>query len=126
MKYLIDTNILLWFFYDDEKLPSLFKTLIEDESNQIFISIASIWEISIKNSIGKLELGKSFDEIFPSYLDIYSFDVLPVKIEHLQKLNNLPFHHNDPFDRIIISQVFSEKLDFLFTDEIFKKYYSDF
>lgn len=122
MSYLIDTNILLWFFADDKNLPFAFKKIIEDENNSILVSIASLWEICIKNSIGKLDLGKPYKEIFPEYLEIYSFQLLPLKPLHFNTLSDLEYHHNDPFDRIIVSQAISEGLEFLFTDKIYNKY----
>ncbi|MCB1191409.1 MAG: type II toxin-antitoxin system VapC family toxin [Leptospiraceae bacterium] len=122
MNYLIDTNILIWFFNNDPQLPTSFKSIIEDETNVIYVSVASIWEICIKNSIGKLDLSKPFEEIFPDYLERHSFEILQINVFHLQKLNKLQFYHNDPFDRIIVSQVLTENVEFLYTDEFLKKY----
>jgi len=110
---IIDTHVLLWWLSDDPLLPANFKKIIENTDNICFISAASIWEISIKSSIGKLEIpGK--------YLDILreqGFHDLPVYWEHADKAGTLPFHHRDPFDRLIIAQAMIEELTILTTDK---------
>ncbi len=121
MKYLIDTHIFIWFV---ENLPSLrqsIKTLIEDENNQIFISIASLWEISIKTSINKLQINRRFDEII-DVLNDNSIEILPITFAHTVESNRLPFHHRDPFDRMIVAQAIVEKIDFISADAIFDDY----
>jgi len=115
---IIDTHVLLWWLADDPLLPDSFREIIGNTDNICFISSASIWEISIKSSIGKLEIpGK--------YLDILrdqGFHDLPVYWEHADKAGTLPFHHRDPFDRLIISQAIIEELTILTTDKMIPHY----
>ena len=119
--YLLDSHTLLWYFAGDELLPNAAKIAISDPSNIIVVSMASLWEIAIKHSIGKLELPRPFDD-FEASIYIEGFDVLPIGMEDLKKLITLPFHHGDPFDRLIIAQ--SLLLDFpvIGRDEVFDAY----
>ena len=122
MRYLIDTNLLLWFIEDNPKLPNQVFDILSDGKSEIFISILSLWEISIKYSLGKLKLPRSLDEIFSEISDEDYFHIIPVKQSHLLKQATLPFYHRDPFDRLIFAQAKIEKLKFLYTDDIFDKY----
>ena len=122
MKYLIDTNILLMFILDDDRLNSLHRDIIISDENRIFTSIASFWEIGIKHSLGKLELSISLAELFDIIEYKTGIETIPVKKEHILKLANLPFFHRDPFDRLIYVQSITEELEFLYTDAIFDKY----
>lgn len=97
------------------------KKLIADSENECFLSIASIWEIAIKTSLGKLELQSDFDKITDFLFD-NDIEILPVQFEHLQTLLKLEYYHRDPFDRVIISQGIAENLVILSKDEIFDKY----
>lgn len=121
MKYLIDTHIFIWFIQNSPKLNSQTRRLIETTNNQILISIASLWEISIKNSIGKLNLTKGF-EAMTDYLKDNSIEILPIDFAHTVENNRLPFHHRDPFDRIIVAQAIVENLDFISADAVFDDY----
>jgi PIN domain nuclease of toxin-antitoxin system len=121
MKYLIDTHIFLWFVESSVKLSQKAKSIIEDKKSEIFISIASLWEISIKTSIGKLQIKGTFDSI-ESDLQDNSIEILPVTFAHTVENNQLPFHHRDPFDRIIVSQAIIENMDFISSDDIFDEY----
>ena len=102
MKYLIDTHIFIWFVENLPNLSQSIKNLIEDENNEIFISIASLWEISIKTSINKLQLNRKYEEILDVLKD-NSIEILPIDFAHTVENNHLPFYHRDPFDRIIIA-----------------------
>jgi len=124
MKYLIDTHIFIWFVENLPNLSQSIKNLIEDENNEIFISIASLWEISIKTSINKLQLNRKYEEILDVLKD-NSIEILPINFSHTVENNKLPFHHRDPFDRIIVSQAIVENLDFISADEIFDDYLKD-
>lgn len=123
MRYLLDTHTFIWF---TENNPSLGKTagrLIKDKNNEVFISIASLWEIAIKTSLRKLSIIAPYDSIFDdlSRLDI---ELVPIRFEHTALVNKLPFHHKDPFDRMIASQAICENLDLLSCDDKFDKYLS--
>lgn len=121
MKYLLDAHTLIWFLNGDTKLPVEVKTIIEDGKNNCFVSIASLWEIAIKHSSGKLDLNMPFHEI-NKLIDFSNIELLPVNFEHLLVLNNMPLHHNDPFDRIIISQSIHEQITILTKDRLFQIY----
>lgn len=120
MKYLIDTNIFLWSLNGDKKLKGEIKEIIENSKNQIFVSIASAWEISIKNRAGKLPLKITLSKCF----EILDFEILDINLNHTLEFNRLPLHknHKDPFDRILISQARVENLTFITTDEKIWKY----
>ncbi len=98
------------------------RSLIEDASNEKFVSIISIWETAIKVSIGKMSLSAPFDVLFPHQLQINGFELLPVKIEHTSVVTTLPFHHRDPFDRLLIAQAIEEKMTLVSVDGIFDDY----
>jgi len=121
MNYLIDTHAIIWFITDDGKLPVKTKELIENKENQCFASLASFWEIGIKNSIGRLELNSSLENIF-EIIENSGFQVLPITTQHILKNSSLDFHHQDPFDRILIAQAFVEHLTIISRDNQFKNY----
>ncbi len=121
MKYLIDTHIFIWFIQNSPNLSQTARSLIEDSNNEIIISIASLWEISIKNSIGKLHLTKGF-RAMTDYLNDNSIEILPIKFLHTVENNKLPFHHRDPFDRIIVAQAIVENIYFISVDAVFDDY----
>ena len=121
MQYLIDTHTFLWFVANAKELSKVAKRLIEDPANDIFISIASLWEISIKNSLGKLAINGKYESVADDLTD-NSIEILPINFAHTVQQNCLPFHHRDPFDRIIISQAIVENVDFISADIIFDDY----
>ena len=121
MELLLDTHALIWFLNGDKQLPEKSIKLINNLNFRCHVSIASIWEIAIKLSLKKLELNDKFEEISKNMRQ-YEIELLPITFEHIQKLLTLKFHHNDPFDRIIISQGLVEKLTIVTKDENFPKY----
>jgi PIN domain nuclease of toxin-antitoxin system len=124
MKYLIDTHVFIWFVENSPKLPQSIKDLIEAENSDILISIASLWEISIKNSTGKLPLNRKFEETI-NVLNENLIEILPILFAHTVEHNQLPFHHRDPFDRIIIAQAIVENINFISGDAAFDDYLTD-
>jgi PIN domain nuclease of toxin-antitoxin system len=122
MKYLIDTHIFIWFMDGNPSFSPVAKNIILDKSNEIFISIASLWEISIKSSIGKLPMSKKYDEI-SSVLYDNLIEILPITFAHTVENNQLPFYHRDPFDRIIAAQAIVENIDFISADAAFDDYF---
>lgn len=118
MKYLLDTNIFLWWLDDDKKLKPTYRQLIGEKDNVIYISIATAWEISIKHKIGKLHLKTSLQTCFKKY----NFEILQITLDHIFMLHTLPLYHRDPFDRILIAQAKVEKLTVLTADPKFTKY----
>ena len=121
MKLLLDTQAFIWFVENDKNLPFHLKNVIEQPQNTIIISIASLWEMTIKISIGKLKLNFSLEEMFEQI--VYNgFTLLPILPKHLIQLSILPMHHNDPFDRLIIAQSKSENISVVSSDEKFNEY----
>jgi PIN domain nuclease of toxin-antitoxin system len=124
MNYLLDTNIFLWFIHGDRALPLKFKEYIEDKENDIFISQASLWEIAIKFSIGKLKLKRPFQDLIPGVLKENDFSVLLINTSHIIRVAELPLIHRDPFDRMIFSQSSVERIELIYTDPVFNQYIS--
>ena len=122
MKILLDTHTFIWFVTDSSRLSTTAKALIEDEYNEKLLSIASIWEMGIKHSIGKLTFELPFMTFIESQLQQNSMEILNIRIEHLDVVANLPLHHRDPFDRLIISQAIVEQLPIVGVDKAFDSY----
>ncbi|MEX0966538.1 MAG: type II toxin-antitoxin system VapC family toxin [Bacteroidia bacterium] len=110
MKNLLDTHTLIWFLEDDPHLSSSAINAIEHADAINYVSIGSIWEISIKVSIGKLDLHQPFEEI-ERLINVNGFIILPISFQHLLQLQQLPFHHRDPFDRLLIAQCRAERMN---------------
>ncbi|MEZ4961554.1 MAG: type II toxin-antitoxin system VapC family toxin [Saprospiraceae bacterium] len=121
MQILLDTHTMLWFINGDKQLPANVRELIEDIDNQCFVSIASLWEITIKHSQQKLELDMDFDEMY-TLLSDNDIEIMPITFNHLRTLLPLPYHHRDPFDRMIIAQGISERIKIATKDEFFVSY----
>ncbi len=121
MDILLDTHSLIWFSEGNTELTEKTITYIKSLNNNIYVSIASLWEIAIKLNIGKLFLTKPFDK-FIQELELYNFEILPIKTNHLIKYSKLQIIHRDPFDRIIISQALFEDLPIISKDKIFDSY----
>ena len=122
MKYLLNTHTVLWFLKGDKKLSDKARRLIDSPRNSKFLSIVSLWEIAVKVSLGKLVLDKSFERLFPEQLYFNRIEVLDITVDSLIKLTTLPFHHRDPFDRLIIAQALVEELPIIGTDAAFDAY----
>jgi PIN domain nuclease of toxin-antitoxin system len=122
MKLLLDTHVFLWFIMGSALLSAETRALIEDEKNRKFISVASLWEIAIKSSIGKLSLSAPFDQLIPQQLSLNGFELLPIEVFHLAAVTTLPFHHRDPFDRLLIAQALAENMPIVSSDPAFNTY----
>jgi PIN domain nuclease of toxin-antitoxin system len=121
MNYLIDTHILLWYMVGDKRISNDTQNKIENKSNTIYLSNASLWEIAVKVSIGKLKLKGSLTDL-KDYLIDKGFKLLEFDYDDLETLLTLPFHHQDPFDRLIIAQVKTKALEIITNDPQIKKY----
>lgn len=121
MSYLLDTHTFIWFINGDLSLPKKVINEIKNPKNQCFISIASIWEIAIKTKLNKLSLLSQFDNII-EFLDENQIEILPITFNHIVTLNELEFHHRDPFDRILLAQAITEGLTILSKDKNFTLY----
>jgi PIN domain nuclease of toxin-antitoxin system len=121
MRILLDTHAFLWFINDDPQLSLAAKALMESDVN-LLLSVASLWEISIKVGIGKLSLPQSFNPFISEQLETNEIDILPIQLQHLNPLTTLPLHHRDPFDRLLISQSLVEGITILSADRVFDLY----
>ncbi|MET7256858.1 type II toxin-antitoxin system VapC family toxin [Dyadobacter fermentans] len=123
MRYLLDTHTFIWFIEGNPLLGNTARTLIENNGNEIHISIVSLWEIAIKTSIKKLPNPTPFGVLWDELVKL-EIHLLPIKFEHAEFVSQLPFHHKDPFDRMIVAQAVYENLDLLSCDDKFDKYLS--
>ncbi len=122
MRILLDTVGFLWFIGGSKRLSLTAREIIEDFDNELTMSVASLWEIAIKVSIGKLELIRPFDLLIPEKIDENEIEILQIDLQHLSEMMQLPLHHRDPFDRVIIAQGICEKLPIITCDEAFGFY----
>lgn len=122
MQFLLDTHALIWFFSGDIKLSDTARVLIEDIDNIKYISLASVWEMSIKQSKGKLTLSLPLDDYIQEKIRLEDFQLLNIKLSHLKVISQLPFHHNDPFDRLLIAQAIVENISIISQDSMFNSY----
>lgn len=118
MRLLLDTHILLWWLNDSPELSQRGRGLIAEPSNVIVVSAASIWEIRIKEGLGKLALPRKFQQV----LEQQPFERLAITTEHAHGLRGLPPHHRDPFDRMLIVQARCEALTLLTADTVVRSY----
>ena len=122
MKILLDTQCWLWWIAAPEKLSQSARRRIADKRNTVYLSAASSWEIAIKYSIGKLPLPEPPLQFIPKRLARDAITGLPIEIMHTLRVANLPLHHKDPFDRILISQSMQEDIPIMTVDKQFELY----
>ncbi len=122
MRLLLDTHTFIWYVTDNPRLSANVKRLIEDENNEKLVSIASIWEMAIKHSIGRLNFSLPFMEFVRQQLDVTNIGLLEINLNHIEVVASLPLHHRDPFDRLIIAQSMAEQIPVLSVDAIFDSY----
>ena len=112
-RFLLDTHTLLWWLNDSPQLGPRCRQLISNDRNQVFVSAATTWEISIKMAIGKLRAPEDMDSV----VEDEGFSKLPISLYHGQLAGSLPAHHRDPFDRMLIAQAQAEGLILITADE---------
>jgi PIN domain nuclease of toxin-antitoxin system len=117
MNLLLDTHTFLWFWWDDPKLSEPAKQAIVDPDNRKLVSMASLWEVAIKVSLRKLELGSPFRTFIPQQMLRNKFERLTISDDHLAALVDLPFHHRDPFDRLLVAQARWDDIPIVSADE---------
>lgn len=122
MKAVLDTHALLWMAGGDPQLSAKAIELITDPTVHLYVSIASLWEIAIKLSIGKLPMKRSLSDLIRYDIHGNMIEILQIGTSHLKTLSVLPFHHRDPFDRMIIAQAIAEDLVVIGADSAFKSY----
>ncbi len=121
MKYLIDTQVLIWSLGQTDKLSSDAKSILKNQENTILVSLVSFWEIAVKISIDKLMLPFSLANLIEETLG-NNIGILGIEFDHILEVSVLPFHHRDPFDRLIISQAIAEKIPIISSDNKFSMY----
>ena len=124
MKVLLDTHAFLWLIAGDASLSPRARDIIEAADNEPLLSAASLWEMAIKVSLGKLTLnfGEPFAEAIGGQLRENGVTVLPLNITHIGRVAVMPFHHRDPFDRLIVAQALIESLPIVGRDQAFDSY----
>ncbi|HEY4426446.1 MAG TPA: type II toxin-antitoxin system VapC family toxin [Pyrinomonadaceae bacterium] len=122
MKLPLDTHIFIWWADKPEKLSHAALSALEDEANELLLSVASVWEMQIKIQLGKLKLSLPLKELVNNQQEINDLMVSPVELTHVLALDALPFHHKDPFDRLLIAQSIAEGLTIVTADSQFSTY----
>ncbi len=122
MSLLLDTQALLWFVLDDDRLSNKARESIESTDGLVFVSPANFWEIAIKISLGKYALPAPFAAFWDDQMLINDLVLLPISISHTARIAELPFHHRDPFDRLIIAQSLVEDIPVVSSDEVIDRY----
>ena len=121
MRVLVDTHALLWYLQADPNLSILAMNTLENKDNDVFVSIASLWEIAIKLGLGKLDIQRPFENL-ETDLQRLDIKILPIAFSDVQIYRSLPLHHRDPFDRILIAQSIGNNLIIITRDALFKPY----
>ena len=121
MSYLADTHVLLWFALDPERLGRRAHDVLTATDEPVFFSMASVWEIAIKLSLGKLRLDGTLPQFVAQQIS-NGFTLLPIQVSHAAQQAALPWHHRDPFDRLLIAQAIEEDLTIVTGDPAFRKY----
>ncbi len=122
MRVLLDTHAMYWYIEGDPQLSTTARTLIQNASNEILISPASYWEIAIKVSLGKWKLNRPYEDFMDIAMNKYGFQVLPILPAHTARLIGLPFHHKDPFDRLLAVQALTERISVVSSDTALDAY----
>ncbi len=122
MKLLLDTHTFIWWDSEPGKLSPRVFALCRDQTNIVLLSVASVWEMQIKLQLGKLKLDLPLEEVIESQRQTNDIKILPVMLSHVLALQNLPVHHKDPFDRLLIAQANVEDAALLSVDPVLAKY----
>lgn len=123
MRMLLDTSSYLWFVTDDGRLKQNSRELIEDSDSEVFLSLASIWEMAIKSSLGRgLELPRPFPELIDDEIDKDRFRIVNITVLHIKRVSDLPPVHRDPFDRLLVAQSLADGLPIISSDRAFDMY----
>jgi PIN domain nuclease of toxin-antitoxin system len=122
VRALLDTHAFLWAITDDRRLSRKAQTVLASGQNEIFLSVAGVWEILTKVQIGKLRLPLPVGPYVKRQMARHNVQVLPLRLEHVLRLEQLPMHHRDPFDRILVAQSIEEKLPIISFDPLLARY----
>jgi PIN domain nuclease of toxin-antitoxin system len=116
VRILLDTHAFLWFVLNDAQLSAPARVRIVDPANDVLLSPASYWEIAIKISLGKYQLPQSFQTFMTEQIEQNALEILPITPAHAEVVASLPFHHRDPFDRLLIAQAIVEQVPIVSAD----------
>jgi PIN domain nuclease of toxin-antitoxin system len=122
MKLLIDTHTFLWFIESDPNLSGNALVYLKDGSNEIYLSVASVWEITIKVGNSKLRIAEPLGSFIHEQLDLNRINAMSIRAEHAASVSGLPLHHRDPFDRLIVAQSIVEQMPIISKDAAFDAY----
>ncbi len=122
MRVLLDTHGFLWFIEGKPLLSITARRIVEDTANERLLSIASVWEAAIKFGTGKLELSQPFADLIPYQLRINDIRLVSITFDHTAQLTTLPFHHRDPFNRLLIAQAMTGNLPIVSVNSAFDAY----
>lgn len=122
MRILVDTHVFVWYVQNNERLPKSIVSLINDGRNDILLSVVSVWEMAIKQSTGKLNLGSPYASFIEEQMKLNKMELLPIKLAHTEIVTTLQFYHRDPFDRLLMAQAIAEDIVIVSTDSIFSLY----
>ena len=122
MRLLLDTHCLLWARAAPARLSPEARAALTDSRHQLFVSVASVWEIVIKHALGRLELAHAPESLVPRLIAATQAVTLPIEQSHALRVARLPLHHRDPFDRILIAQAQVERLTIVTADQRFSAY----
>jgi len=122
MRLLSDTHTFIWSFSNTKKLSATVSKEFKNPANQIFLSVASVWEMQIKIKLNKMVFNDTLENIITEQQTVNNIQILPVQLSHALYLENLPLHHKDPFDRLLISQAIVENMILVSADANFIKY----
>ena len=122
MKLLLDTHAFLWWVEGAPALGRRARIAVANPDNQVFLSVASCWELAIKLSLGKLRLTHRLDRFIPEQLVVNGFSLCAVELRHVAGVADMPFHHRDPFDRLLAAQALQDQLAVVSADRVFRRY----
>ena len=122
MRLIIDTQVLIWWTNDVSNISPRVQDIIFDLDNELWLSLASIWEMQIKISLGKLDLPRALPDIITTQMEENQLKIIPIELSHVYAIGQLRLHHRDPFDRLIIAQSETEKMPIASIDKAFDAY----
>lgn len=122
MKVLLDTHAFLWLLTGDDRLSETARQTFLNPQNSLYFSAASLWEVCIKKSLGKISLASGWFQTIRSEMEINAIQWLPIEMPHCDEVTKLPFHHRDPFDRMLIAQAMVEEMHLLSRDSLLSDY----
>jgi PIN domain nuclease of toxin-antitoxin system len=122
VKLLLDTHVFLWSATDPDRIKSAARDAIEDGRNEVFVSVVSAWEIAIKQSLDKLELAKPAEKWVPDVVRRSGFEIADLTLDAALRVRSLPWHHRDPFDRLLVAHALDEGATLVSHDDILSRY----